>query len=230
MPTQQERQDAPDTRVKRNPQCNLLGCEELALAFLATYSLCVSHFFSGCRAACELCEDLLKNRSSRNVALARQIVIECEKGARGLTYRANVLRHYEQSELLELLLRFEAAMRHLRRSMRCVASIPVLLRSDSSENQWEERTVTLQLSRYGTALKCAHPVETEQYVSLVRLDTGRETKARVAWSRLSSEHREIAVEHLGRENFWGWEWAADETNGNDSPIYLDNTRGRGALT
>jgi hypothetical protein len=229
MPAQQERQDPPDTRVKRHPQCNLLGCEELALAFLATYSLCLSHFFSGCRAACKRCDELLKNRTSRNVALTKQIVIECEKGARGLTYRTNVLSHHEQSELLELLLRLEAVMRRLRRSVRRMASIPVLLRSDSPENPWEERALTLQLSRYGTALRCVHPVETEQHVSLVRLDTGQETGARVAWTRLSGGQYEIAVEHLGRENFWGWEWTADETYGNDSPIYLDNTRGQGAL-
>jgi hypothetical protein len=177
-----------------------------------------------------MCEDLIEDRSARNIQLVWQLIVECEKGVLELTQKANDLRHCEQTELVEILLRIEAMKRHLRRSVRRAASVPVLLRSDSPGHLWEERTETLHLSRYGTGLKCQHSVEIEEIVSLVRLDTGRETKARVVWTKLKDEQQhEIGVEHLGRENFWGWDWTTDDTHCHNSPIYLDNTEGEGSL-
>lgn len=218
-----------ETVVKPKSQCSVLGCEQLAFASLAMYSLCRKHFFSGCRAGFEMCDDLLQNRSARKVQLVWQFLAECEAGVLELSQKASGLRYCEQTELVELLVRLEVTKRHLRRSARRAASVPVLLCSDSPGNLWEERTKTLQLSRYGTKLACQHTVKTEEILSLVRLDIGRETEVRVVWTKLKGEQHEIGVEHLGRANFWGWDWTTDDTHCDNSPIYLDNTRGEGKL-
>jgi hypothetical protein len=161
------------------------------------------------------------------MGLVWRLVVECETGVLELSHKASALRHYEQTELLELLLWLENTKRHLRRSVRRAAFVPVLLRSGSPENQWQDKTETLQLSRHGTALRCQRVVKAAEVLFLVRLDTGRETKARVVWTK--QKQHEIGVEHLGRENFWGWDWTTDDTHFHNAPIYLDSTKGEGSL-
>lgn len=209
--------------METNSQCDLNGCEQLAFASLARYRLCEKHFLSGCRAGFEMCADLLKDRSSRNVQLVWQFIVECAKGAFELSQVANVLRPCEQSELVEILLRIEEMKRRLRRSVRRTVSIPVLLRSESPGRSWEEKTETLNVSCSGTALRCQHPVEVEEIVSLVRLDTGREAKGRVVWSKQKdSQQHEIGVELLGHENYWGLDWTTEDAFCTSSAIDPDN--------
>ena len=112
-----------DTAVGTKSQCSLLGCEWLAFASLARYSLCRRHFFSGCRAGFEMCDDLLQHRSARNVQLTWQFVVECEAGMLELSRQANGLQYCEQTELVELLLRLDAIKRRLR-SLIFVISTP----------------------------------------------------------------------------------------------------------
>jgi hypothetical protein len=172
-----------------------------------------------------MCNDLLENRSVRNVRLVWQFIAECEAGVLALAHKTKSLRHCEQTALLELVLRLDGTKRRLRRSVRRAASVPVLLCSDAPGNLWEEKTKTLQLSRHGTGLTCQHVVHVAEMLSLVRLDIGRETTVRVVWSQQKGEQHEIGVEHLGRANFWGWDWTTDDTHCYNSPIYLDATRG-----
>ena len=213
-----------DLAVETSSQCDLNGCEELAFASLARYRLCQKHFLSGCRAGFETCADLLKDRSSRNVQLVWQFIVECEKAVFELMQRGNDLRPQERTELVEILLRLEETKRRLRRSVRRTASIPVLLRSESPGRSWEERTETLDLDRHGAKLKCQHPVEIEEIVSLVRVDTGREAKGRVVWClRKDSQQHEIGVELLGCENYWGLDWTTEDAFCASSAIDLDNS-------
>lgn len=177
-----------------------------------------------------MCDELLEDRSTRNVHLVWQFILECEKGVLGLAQKGDGLPYREQTELVELLLRLEDTKRRLRRSVRRAASVPVLLCSGLPGHAWEEKTETLYLSRYGTALKCQHAVQTEEIISIVRLDTGRETKARVVWTKLKDDQQyEIGVEHLGRDNFWGWDWTTEGMHCHNSPMYLDITGGEGSL-
>jgi hypothetical protein len=176
-----------------------------------------------------MCDDLLLHRSARNVQLARQFLVECEAAVHELARKANGLPPCEQTDIVKLLIRIEGTKRRLRRSVRRIVAVPVLVCSDSPGNLWEEKTTTLRLSRYGTGLACRHAVRVGEVLSLVRLDIGRETTARVVWSQWKDDRQEIGLEHLGRTNFWGWDWTSDDTHSYNSPIYLDNTQDQGNI-
>ena|SRR2546425_82465 len=76
---------------------------------------------------------------------------------------------------------------------------------------WEEQTRTKQLSPRGALLECQHPVRTGEILLVVRMDSGRQAQARVAWRwRKVGGPQEIGIEFLDRDNFWGVDWSAAE--------------------
>jgi hypothetical protein len=94
-----------------------------------------------------------------------------------------------------------------RRSNRKAATIPIWLRSEGLGPIWEEETETQIVSRCGAGLCCRHLVSPESIVVIVRRDTGRRAKARVRYSRYNPDgKRELGVEFIDNDNFWGFDW------------------------
>ena len=94
-----------------------------------------------------------------------------------------------------------------RRSPRRAASIPVWLRREGQFRTWEEEAETRVLSRLGASLPCRHSVETGATLAIVRRDNGQHASARVIYCRYNAEGcREIGIEFLNCENFWGLDW------------------------
>lgn len=94
-----------------------------------------------------------------------------------------------------------------RRSPRRAASIPVWLRREGQFRTWEEEAETRVLSRYGAGLPCRHSVEAGATLAIVRRDNGQHASARVIYCRYNAEGcREIGIEFLNCENFWGLDW------------------------
>jgi PilZ domain-containing protein len=80
--------------------------------------------------------------------------------------------------------------------------VPVWLRREDSRRTWEEDTWTSTLSRHGAGFVCRHPVEIGGTVVLTRKDKGGRATARVVYSRMDSEGRQIGVEFIDRDDFW----------------------------
>jgi hypothetical protein len=97
----------------------------------------------------------------------------------------------------------------LRRSPRMSSSVPIFLRREDSGRTWEEETWTITVSQHGASLVCRHPVETGGALVLSRRDRANRVQARVVYCRYNSEGwREIGVELLDRDDFWGLSQAA----------------------
>jgi hypothetical protein len=101
-----------------------------------------------------------------------------------------------------------------RRSNRRATSFPIWLRNEALGAIWEEETETQIVSRYGAGLLCRHLVSAESILIVVHRDTGRRAKARVKYSRYNSDgKREVGIEFIDDNNFWGLDWNSSE------PIY-----------
>ena len=98
-----------------------------------------------------------------------------------------------------------------RRSPRRAASLPVRLRNEELGPIWEEEAEIDVLSRYGAGLRCRHFVEPERILVIVRKDNWRRVKARVRYCRYNPDgEREVGVEFISIDNFWGLDWNYSE--------------------
>ncbi len=103
------------------------------------------------------------------------------------------------------------AIRSPRRSNRKAVTIPIWLRNEGLGAVWEEETETQIVSRCGAGLCCRHLASPESIVVIVRRDTGRRAKARVRYSRYNPDgKRELGVEFIDSDNFWGLDWNSSE--------------------
>jgi hypothetical protein len=103
------------------------------------------------------------------------------------------------------------AIRCPRRSDRKATTIPIWLRNEGQGPVWEEETETEIVSRCGAGLYCRHFASPESIVVIVRRDTGKRAKARVRYSRYNPDgKRELGVEFIDSDNFWGLDWNSSE--------------------
>ena len=83
----------------------------------------------------------------------------------------------------------------------------MLLRSETPDRPWEEKTETMILSRYGMHVSCRSETRQGDTLTCVRLDNGDRVDGRVAWvQRKVSGEIEAGIEFLTEGNFWGIAW------------------------
>ena len=192
--------------------CSVQGCEEQADASLQVRSLCREHFLFTCYEQLEQCRRWQEDRLSRDrtAESVRQFLVECSLQVANLALNGTELKSRERDQLLDILLRATHLSRHLRQSPRIAASIPVQLRWEKPGCAWEEQTRTKRLSPCGALLECRHSLRPGEILLVVRTDTGRRAKARVAWrGRKLGRRQEIGIEFLDCENFWDLFWDLD---------------------
>jgi hypothetical protein len=142
---------------------------------------------------------------------ARRFIHESTRYADELEHAAQNLDNLDRAKLLYIILSASELGRHLRRSPRKVASIPVKLVSEKFGGAWEEETETVLVSRYGALVRCNHAAKAGETLHFKRADTGQEVLARVAWQRPSAgDDLRVGVEFVACENFWGLDWGAVE--------------------
>ena len=138
--------------------------------------------------------------------MADELAEIADEAAR-LGLNADDLTNLERAQLMDILLSAAHLSGQLRRSPRKRTSIPVRLRYEGPGPAWEEETVTQELSRHGALLVCRHPAEPGEDLTLVRIDTGRQARTRVAWCGPRREGAQrLGIEILGIANFWEAEW------------------------
>lgn len=189
--------------------CSVAGCEQLAAAPLETHSFCWEHFISTCDEQLDEYRYKLEERPFQETTAEslRHFLNECRRQAADLAHNVGEPDNPERARLLNILLRAADLGRHLRRSPRKVASVPVWLRCEGPGRTWEEETETQVLSRYGAGLECRHFVAAGGTLAIVRRDSGQRVSARVAYCRYNPGGcREIGVEFLSGDNFWDIDW------------------------
>lgn len=215
MPEQMISSDVQST--SRPAHCEASGCERAATAAIGSRAFCLDHFLSSCGDEIELRNSRLKRGDYDRAATEsfRVFLAECARQAKQLGEDKVTVDPQQQAGLLEILLRASDLTVRLRRSPRQPASLPVWLRREDPGRTWEEETRTLAISRHGAGIPCRHFVETGGTLVVARRDNGRRTQARVAYCRFDSQgQRQIGVEFLDRDDFWGLDVDSAETIAN----------------
>jgi len=194
-------------------QCGIASCGQTVAASLDGETFCREHFILVCYKRLDQYEEIRKGPGliAADTESVRRFVHECTRAADQIEHAAEDLDNLERAKLLHIILSASELGRHLRRSPRKVAVIPVRLTSEKLGGTWEEETETVLVSRYGALVRCKHPAKAGDTLHVVRSDTGQKATARVAWQRpLSEEDVRIGVEFVGCENFWGLDWGVVE--------------------
>jgi hypothetical protein len=197
-------------------KCSIEDCSRAIAASLDGESLCREHFISVCYKRLDRYDEIRKGPglSATDTESVRRFIHECTRSADEIEHSALDLDNLDRAKLLHIILTASELGRHLRRSPRKVAAIPVRLSSEKLGGAWEEDTETVLVSRYGALVRCKHPAKAGETLHVIRADTGEKAVARVAWQRPScnsgNEDVRIGVEFVGCENFWGLDWGVVE--------------------
>jgi hypothetical protein len=194
-------------------QCGISACGQQVAAALDGEVFCREHFIVACYRRLDQYDEIRKGPgfSATNTESVRRFVHECTRAADEIEHTAQDLDNLDRAKLLHIILSASELGRHLRRSPRKVAVIPVRLTSEKLGGTWAEDTETVLVSRYGALVRCKHAAKAGDTLNVIRADTGARATARVAWQRpLGDEDVRIGVEFVGCENFWDLDWGVVE--------------------
>src|ERR1700730_2685253 len=190
-------------------KCSIADCGQAVAAPLDGETFCREHFISVCYTRLDHYDEIRKGPglSATDSESVRRFIHECTRSADEIEHTGQNLDNLDRAKLLHIILSASELGRHLRRSPRKVATIPVRLSSERIGSAWEEDTETVLLSRYGALVRCKHVAKAGETLQVIRADTGEKAAARVAWQRpLDNEGVRIGVEFVSCENFWGLDW------------------------
>ncbi len=199
--------------MKNTEPCSSSGCGHAVVASLDGESLCREHFISVSYTRLDRYEEVRKGPglSATDTEAVRRFIHECTRHADAMEHSAQDLDNLDRAKLLHIILSASELGRHLRRSPRKVATIPVRLSSEKIGGAWEEDTETVLVSQYGALVRCKHAAKAGETIHVIRADTGEKVLARIAWQRPSgNDDVRIGVEFVSCENFWGLDWGAVE--------------------
>ncbi len=101
-----------------------------------------------------------------------------------------------------------------RRSARLAMRLKVVLSGVNAQSQpFEERTETLEVSKYGAKVFTHEDLKVGSLLSLVRPDSDRASKFKVAYQavRDAEGRRETGIEFVGVDTFWGIQFPPDKS-------------------
>ena len=189
--------------------CGVSECQKRAVASLDAHPLCRKHFIDSCYAELEAYSGRLKENRWGDAfpEWAWRFIYECMQQADRIEQSAEDLDDEERRQLVSLILSAAELGCHLRRSPRRAATITIRLHCEKPARPWEEETETRLISRHGALVTCQKRVEIDQRLCVVRMDNGREARARVAWcQRKRRGQPEVGIEFVDCDNFWELDW------------------------
>jgi hypothetical protein len=190
-------------------RCGESGCPDAVVVLIRERWLCSKHFLNYSYQQLDKISSEMREPAfdeSRAEATA-QFLEACMRGAADIACRPVPLPNLEKARVIDVLLWASELHGRLRRSPRVLARIPVLLRSQTPDHPWEEKTETELLSRYGMHVCCRSEIRAGDALICVRLDNGRRVESRVAWTRRKATGEiEAGIEFPNEENFWGLVW------------------------
>src|SRR5438094_9926860 len=102
-----------------------------------------------------------------------------------------------------------------RRSGRMVLRLSVTISgADVKSSHFEERTETLEVSKYGAKIRLSHELKIGGLLTLFRPDTERRSEFRVVFQSApepASGRRETGIEFVGVDGFWGVQFPPDRS-------------------
>ena len=204
---------APRRLMTSVDQCSLAECVQESDGSIDGEGFCREHFISHCYQRLDNYDEMRKGPglSITDSESVRRFIHDCTRSADAMEHNEKHLDNLDRAKLLHIILYASELGRHLRRSPRKIASIPVTISSEKIGRTWKENTETVLLSQHGAMVLCKHAAKSGDTIHLKREDTGQETDARVAWQRTSNNNEiRLAVEFTASENFWGLDWGLVE--------------------
>lgn len=102
-----------------------------------------------------------------------------------------------------------------RRSGRLPLRLVVTISGVNAKSQnFEERTETLEVSKYGARIKIAQELKVGTLLSLLRPDAERDARFRVVFQSApdpATGKRETGIEFVGVDSFWGIQFPPDKS-------------------
>lgn len=101
-----------------------------------------------------------------------------------------------------------------RRSARLAMRLKVVLSGTNAQAQpFEERTETVEVSKYGAKVHTREDLKIGSLLSLSRPDSDRASKFKVAYqaNRDVEGRRETGIEFVGVDTFWGIQFPPDRS-------------------
>jgi hypothetical protein len=101
-----------------------------------------------------------------------------------------------------------------RRSARLAMRLRVVLSGVNAQSQpFEERTETVEVSKYGAKVHTREDLKIGALLSLVRPDSDRASKFKVAYQAARDPEglRETGIEFIGVDTFWGIQFPPDRS-------------------
>jgi hypothetical protein len=196
------------TSAPLETKCTIENCAHKPIGVLEGRPFCGDHFILTCHAQLDTYYARFKERRWREVSLeaVSRFIQDSMKEADRIR-----LDKVERARLLTVILSAADLGRYLRRSPRKELVIPVRLLSEEPQDQWQEDTETVTVSRCGALVRSQHSAKLDQRLSVLRPDEGLQARARVAWSPPKRETNPVlAVEFIDSDNFWGLDWGAIE--------------------
>jgi len=202
--------EAIDDRIYESDRCQSPGCPTAPAAHLEGAPYCKEHFISKCYEQLDVCsEHLVQHRDSlEETGRMRMFLRACIEQATVLTRNPFHQDALERARLLDILYTASDLCRRMRRSLRRAEAIPVRLVCETPGRPWHEEMRTVLISQHGAMLECEHLVKPEDWLAIVREDTGRRVRARMAWrGPAKAGYFAVGLEFVDSENFWGLSWA-----------------------
>ncbi len=196
-----------------NGTCCVAGCRHPSATVLDVRLLCRDHFFEDCYAQMEKFSQGLRQPGFQdsNGEAVRHYLAECSRQAADLAGEDASLSNLERARVLDVLLLASEVGSRLRRSLRKPARLAIRLEDGRPGRGWSETTETVIISQHGASVRCQRAVETGAQLKLVCAQTGRWAGVRVVWQQSRPDGtRELGLEFLRNENFWGLDWAAPD--------------------
>lgn len=186
--------------------CSVPECTEEGIASIDERVLCRTHFLTSSYQRLEAISGQIHQQEfqERQADAAGRFLEACMHDAADIACAVAAPGNLERARVLDVLLWASELHSRLRRGPRVPAKISVLLRSEAPGRSWAEQTETQLLSRHGAQLRCRQELLVDERLTCVRLDTGRQAEARVAWiAHKGPQELEVGIEFIQEKNFWG---------------------------
>jgi hypothetical protein len=93
------------------------------------------------------------------------------------------LDNLQRAQILDVILRVAELMGRIRRCPREEIRLPIAIRYCALGRQWEEKTVTREVSLQGLSVECRVPVGVSDKIAIEALETDFRVSGRVRWAR-----------------------------------------------
>lgn len=207
-----ERCGSPNSRTQSESSahkitrlCRSDGCTKLFVGFYNAKPLCPEHFIGACYQKLDSLTNDLSAAGNNEAARARlrRELGQIADQVYAISLSSESLDRFAQVKLLDILENAAQILGRIRRGDRVASRVAIRLRAAAPGERWSEETDTHMLSRHGATLHCSHLVLRGEMLTIQRLDTKKQARARVvSKARWATNGTELAVEIFSKGNFW----------------------------